>query len=187
MGDVDAQPRAGRVQQTLAKLRQNSPLDLLRGLPLRHKMRCDGNVYVIAGRPRPVVINHGEIICGGIVLFPGVRVECLSGGRITIGTGTFLNRNALIVAAQEVSIGRYCKISWDVIIMDTHQHGIGDEPPVIRPVTICDDAWLGARAIVLPGVTIGQGAIVGAGSVVTRDVPSRAIVAGNPARVIRTY
>ena len=61
--------------------------------------------------------------------------------------------------------------------------GLLKEKP--RFVTIQDDAWIGAGAIILPGVTIRQGAVVGAGSVVTKDVPPYAIVAGNPARVIR--
>lgn len=59
----------------------------------------------------------------------------------------------------------------------------GDRAP--SPVTIHDDVWIGARAIILPGVTISKGAIIGAGAVATNDVPSYAICAGNPARVIR--
>jgi acetyltransferase-like isoleucine patch superfamily enzyme len=56
---------------------------------------------------------------------------------------------------------------------------------VLGKITICDDAWIGAGAIILPNVTIGEQAIVGAGAVVTKDVPPRAIVVGNPARVLR--
>jgi len=59
----------------------------------------------------------------------------------------------------------------------------GFEPT--RPITICDDVWIGVRAMFLPGVTVGRGAIIGAGAVVTKDVPEWAIVAGNPARVVR--
>ena len=53
------------------------------------------------------------------------------------------------------------------------------------PITICDDAWIGMNCIILKGVTIGEGAIVGAGSVVTKDVPAWTVVAGNPARVVK--
>ncbi|MCC6483663.1 MAG: hypothetical protein IT209_02355 [Armatimonadetes bacterium] len=55
----------------------------------------------------------------------------------------------------------------------------------MAPVRICDKAWIGARAIILKGVTIGEGAVIGAGSVVTKDVPAWCVAAGNPARVIR--
>ena len=59
------------------------------------------------------------------------------------------------------------------------------EEDVLRPVSIGNDVWIGARVIVLGGVTIGNGAVIGAGSVVTRDVPPYAVVAGTPARLIR--
>lgn len=59
------------------------------------------------------------------------------------------------------------------------------KPVKTKPVKICDDAWIGMNVIILKGVTIGEGAIVGAGSVVTRDVPSWTIVAGNPAQVVK--
>lgn len=70
--------------------------------------------------------------------------------------------------------------------MDTHQHALPGLSEPAQPVTLEDGVWVGARVIILPGVTIGQGAIIGAGSVVTRDVPARTIAAGNPARIIRT-
>ncbi len=56
---------------------------------------------------------------------------------------------------------------------------------VLGSVTICDDAWIGAGVIILPNVTVGEGAIVAAGSVVTKDIPARAVVGGNPARVLK--
>lgn len=55
-----------------------------------------------------------------------------------------------------------------------------------KPIKICDDAWIGMNCIILKGVTIGEGAIVGAGSVVTKDVPAWTVVAGNPAKVVKT-
>jgi maltose O-acetyltransferase len=57
--------------------------------------------------------------------------------------------------------------------------------PESRPVLIGDDVWIGTRALILPGVTIGSGAVVGAGSVVTGDIPERCLAVGNPARVIK--
>ncbi|MBK8021791.1 MAG: hypothetical protein IPK19_10285 [Chloroflexi bacterium] len=57
----------------------------------------------------------------------------------------------------------------------------------MAPIRICDKAWIGFNAVILKGVTIGEGAIVGAGSVVTKDVPAWTVVAGNPARIIREF
>jgi acetyltransferase-like isoleucine patch superfamily enzyme len=69
--------------------------------------------------------------------------------------------------------------------MDSNSHGVEGRPHVEAPVVIGDGTWVGARAMVLPGVTIGRRVVVAAGSVVTRDVPDDVLVAGNPARVVR--
>jgi hypothetical protein len=69
--------------------------------------------------------------------------------------------------------------------MDSNSHGVEGREHVEAPVRIGDGSWLGARAMVLPGVTIGKRVVVAAGSVVTRDVPDDVLVAGNPARVVR--
>jgi acetyltransferase-like isoleucine patch superfamily enzyme len=160
----------------------------VRGALLRRKFTSSGMIIVHSGKPRVQVVNRGgKIICENVAFFPGVRLECLRGGCLFIGNGTYLNHDVEIVAEREVHIGRDCKIAWDVIIMDTSQHGIGAEPATVLPVVIGDNVWIGARAIVLPGVTIGDGAVIGAGAVVTKSVPAHAIAAGNPARVIRVY
>ena len=73
--------------------------------------------------------------------------------------------------------------------MITENHGIAPSERRMltsRPVTLCNNVWIGAGAIVLPGVTVGENAVVGAGSVVTHDVPPDTVVAGNPARVIKS-
>lgn len=180
------------VQRLTAKVKKGlalAPLTAyLRGALLRRKLTSAGVIAVHAGKPRVQVINRsGKIICENVAFFPGVRLECLRGGCIFIGNGTYLNHDTEIIAEREVHIGRDCKIAWDVVIMDTNQHGIGGELAIARPVIIGNNVWIGARAMILPGVTLGDGAIIGAGAVVTRDVPPRGIAAGNPARVLRTY
>jgi acetyltransferase-like isoleucine patch superfamily enzyme len=127
----------------------------------------------------------GSIEVENCTFFPGVRLECWAGASIRIGNGTYLNRNVEIIAQREVAIGRDCQISWDVVIMDTDQHGFQGEVPIPKAVRLGDRVWIGCRTIILKGVTIGDEAIVGAGSVVTKDVPAGAVVAGVPARVIR--
>ena len=118
------------------------------------------------------------------MFFPGVRLEVGKGGRLSIGTGTYLNRDTEVVAWKEVAIGRDCMIGWDVLIMDTDQHPLPGRGLDNRPVRIGDGVWIGARATILKGVTIGDGAIVGACAVVTRDVPAGAVVTG-PSAVTR--
>ena len=108
-------------------------------------------------------------------------------GRLLIGDRAFINYGVDIAATGLVSIGADCLIGTHVSIIDNDFHGLVDrhETPSPRPVVIGDNVWIGNRAIILPGVTIGEGAVVGAGSVVTRDVPARTVVAGNPARMVR--
>lgn len=165
---------------------QQAPLSAyVRGAALRRKFTSAGLLTVMPGRPGVTVVNRGGTIrAENSVFFPGVRLTCGKQGRISIGNGTYLNRNTEIIAASEVSIGRDCKISWDVVIMDTDGHGVGDSAKIARPIHIGDNVWIGCRALILKGVTIGNGAIVAAGAIVTKDVPAGAIVA-SPAATVR--
>jgi maltose O-acetyltransferase len=111
------------------------------------------------------------------------------GGVLEIGDRTFVNYGVDICATKQVRIGADCLIGTHVIILDNDFHEVVDHQrmPEARPVLIGDRVWIGNRATVLPGVTIGEGAVVGAGSVVTKDVPPRSLVVGNPARVIKEF
>jgi acetyltransferase-like isoleucine patch superfamily enzyme len=155
------------------------------GLLLRRHFQKAGIVVVQGLWPFPSIDNRGRIEVENCAFFPGVHLECWEGATIRVGNGTYLNRNTELVAARSIRIGRDCKIARDVIVMDTDQHALPSGELIAEPVTIEDRAWIGARAIILKGVTIGHDAVVGAGSVVTRDVPPRAVVAGVPARVLR--
>lgn len=144
-----------------------------------------GITMASGGRPWPKVINNGgEIYTENCQFYSGVRLEVGRGGIIRIGNGTYLNRNTLIVANKLVDIGRNCKISWDVVIMDTDQHPIPDKPMEDKNVILEDNVWIGCRSIILKGVRIGRGAVIAAGSVVTKDVPARTVVGGVPARIL---
>jgi len=107
------------------------------------------------------------------------------GASIHIGDGTGINRRTEIISEVGVTIGAYCMLGWDVLVTDTDYHHI-DHAPERAPVTIGDYVWIAARAAVMKGVTIGDGAIVAAGALVTKDVPPRTLVAGVPARAIRS-
>jgi acetyltransferase-like isoleucine patch superfamily enzyme len=171
-----------RVRRRLARA---GILSHLLGVWLRRKFQRAGIVVVVAGLPFPEVRNLGRIEVENCAFYPGVRLECWPGALIRIGNGTYLNRGTEIVAAQRITIGRDCKIAREVIIMDTDQHALPNNELVASPVTIEDRVWIGARAIILKGVTIGHDAVIGAGSVVTRDVPALAVVGGVPARILR--
>lgn len=90
---------------------------------------------------------------------------------------------------ERVTIGERCLIGPHCMIMDTPFHNVEPDRRLSSvaptPITIGDNVWLGARVIVLPGVTIGDDAVVGIGSVVTSDVPARSVAVGVPARVVR--
>lgn len=135
----------------------------------------------------PRIDNRGWLETPACMLWSGVRIEVAPGGHLSIGKGTYLNRNTTVVCHDSVTIGEYCKVAYDVVIMDTDEHPVPGSARLTAPVVIEDGAWLGARTIVLKGVTVGAGAIVGAGSIVTRDIPPRAIAAGQPAKVLRFY
>jgi acetyltransferase-like isoleucine patch superfamily enzyme len=176
----------GAKSRAARRLRAAGVLSHLLGLWSRWQFQRAG-IVVVRGWPLPHVENHGgRIEVGSCAFFGGVRLECWRGAVIHIGHGTYLNRNTEIVAAESVIIGCDCKIARDVIIMDTDQHALPGASLVVRPVVIEDRVWIGARAIVLKGVTIGHDSVVGAGAVVTKSVPPRSVVAGPAARVVRT-
>ncbi len=132
-----------------------------------------------------VIHKGGTLIAGNCQFYSGVRLEIGPAGNLTIGNGTYLNRNTLIVCEDHVEIGENCKIAWDVIIMDSDLHPINEQSPIVnKPVHIEDQVWIGCRSIILKGVTIGHGAVIAAGSVVTKSIPPRTVYGGSPAKLI---
>lgn len=124
----------------------------------------------------------------GVTVTPPLRLDY--GQYVHIGADTFLNYDCVLLDVCEIRIGARCQFGPRVQILtathplDPAQRAAGWESGA--PVTVGDDVWIGAGAIILPGITIGEGSVIGAGSVVTRDVPARTVVAGNPARVLRS-
>ncbi|HLP08140.1 MAG TPA: acyltransferase [Opitutaceae bacterium] len=153
------------------------------GVQAGRGLRLLGAAPVVSGGGQVKIADHVSIDSR---LFP-VRLTALAGGTLTIGRGTFINRGAALAAAQSVRIGENCLLGEWVSVLDTDFHPVhADAPIAVAPVAIGRNVWLGNRATVLRGVTIGDHAVIGAGAVVTRDVPARAIVVGNPARVVGT-
>jgi acetyltransferase-like isoleucine patch superfamily enzyme len=97
-----------------------------------------------------------------------------------------VNVGSTIISVEEIVVGDDVAFANDAYVMDSDSHGVEGRPHKQAPIHIGDGCWIGARAIILPGVTLGRRVLVAAGAVVTRDVPDDCLVAGNPARVVRS-
>lgn len=108
------------------------------------------------------------------------RAKCL-----TLGENVFINHGFTCMSSGGVSIEDGVMIGPDAALI-TANHDFKDLNRLqFKPIVIKRGAWIGARAIILPGITVGEGAVVASGAVVTHDVPARTIVGGNPARIIK--
>jgi acetyltransferase-like isoleucine patch superfamily enzyme len=150
----------------------------------------------IAGESKRIKIGKDTIVQGELAVFA-------HGGNIQLGDWCFVGEHTRIWSADSIVIGHRVLIAHAANIFDNLTHPIraaerhaqfreiakAGHPREIslgeRPVRIEDDAWIGAGAFVLRGVTVGSGAIVAAGAVVTKDVPPYCLAAGNPARIVR--
>ena len=143
-----------------------------------------------------------DIKIGSDCLISATIVAEIDASKISIGDRVFIGGQSLISCLEKVTIGNDVLISYQVIIMDSDNHSLraserlGDLSRWMdnkydwshvnsSPVSIESKSWIGARSMILKGVVIGEGAIVSAGSVVTRSVPPYTLVGGNPARIIR--
>ncbi len=122
----------------------------------------------------------------------GVFLRTSKEGKIKIGNEVYLNGTS-IISEQEVTLGSRIGIGANVVIMDTNTHNVVYKDRVKRwdkikrgPVVIGDDVWIGANSFIMKGVTIGNGSIVAAGSIVTSDVKPFSIYAGNPAKFVKS-
>jgi len=146
---------------------------------------------------------EGARIGRGASTYGGTMFDVGPAGKVSVGEFAMLN-GAWVICEERVEIGDHALISWNVVLMDSYrlprdvearraelERVARREPRRIesqaeaRPVVIGANVWIGFDSCILPGVTIGQGSIVGARSVVYEDVPPMCVVAGNPARVIR--
>ena len=129
-------------------------------------------------------------LCPGCEGFIREPFRCDYGLNISIGEGSFVNFDCVFLDLAPIRIGRHTLIGPKVQLLtalhpfDAAQRRTGLEAG--RPITVGDDCWLGGGVIVCPGVAIGDRSVIGAGAVVTRDIPADSVAVGNPARVIRT-
>lgn len=140
-----------------------------------------------------IQVGKGVLICEYTLLAARGASYSTQNSSLTIGDNTFIGEfNNIRATGGEIRIGNNCNISQHcTLVASNHSIAKGiniseqrwDETKV--GIFIGNDVWIGANSVILPGVTIGDGAVVGAGSVVTKNIPANAIVAGNPAKVIK--
>lgn len=142
-------------------------------------------------KTRPCTLHLGDnatLVSTGFTMFEGAAIVVGEGAMISLGRNSYMNES-FIQCANSITIGDDCAIAGHVLIQDSDFHVILDEngfpKPVSKPVIIGNKVWICAKATILKGVTIGDGAIIAAGAVVTKDVPAHCVVAGNPAKVVR--
>lgn len=147
---------------------------------------------------------YGSTIYGNIEIGQGCKIyKCMLRGNVTIGNYTSMwgPNIAILAAVNEIKIGNFCSIARNVTIQEynhpmdnfttyyVNQNILGTDKRLDRTskgnIVIGNDTWIGAHTVILSGVNIGDGAVIAAGSVVTKDVPPFAIVGGTPARVIK--
>ncbi|QPC89333.1 DapH/DapD/GlmU-related protein [Mesorhizobium sp. INR15] len=138
----------------------------------------------------PHIAGKGTIKLGSLVSFRGFGsrswFHVLGNASLSIGSRSFINSGVMIDVSAAVSIGKNCLIGDCVVIQDSNYHEIDEGSGVkTKAVVIGDNVWIGRNSIILPGVEIGDHSVVGAGSVVTKSVPPRSLIAGNPAKLIR--
>lgn len=153
-------------------------------------------IFNSSGDKNKIKIGHKSQISGILIVWN-------NSGKIEIGDYSYVGENTRIISASRIKIGDRVQIAHGCNIFDNNIHSLDPKERheefitnttkgLIKinnlnemPLTIMNDAWIGANTIILKGVTIGKGAIIGAGSVVLHDIPDYAVAVGNPAQVIK--
>jgi acetyltransferase-like isoleucine patch superfamily enzyme len=138
-------------------------------------------------------LREGRLEIGEHTLFePDVWITAPAPARIRIGAGCFLNIGVMVAAVQRVEIGDHCMFANGCFVTDGNHRFDDPERPVPwqgfttkGPTVIEDNVWCGANVVITSGVTVGRRSVIGANSVVTRDLPPFSIAAGSPAKVLR--
>jgi len=139
-------------------------------------------------------LREGRLELGpGVLLEPDVWITAPGRARVRIGAGTFLNIGVMVAAEGLVEIGEHCMLANGCFVSDANHRFDDPDRPITwqgfeskGPTRIGDNCWLGLGVVVTSGVTIGERSVIGANSVVTRDIPPYSVAAGAPARVLRS-
>jgi len=196
------EPGLLKVQSRLRHLEDRYPKDY--SSRWNHIAKFDPTAVFFAETSLENYGNKDDLQIGAYSHIRGQLSIIAPGGRLTVGHHSFVGPGSRIWAQRSVEIGDYVLIAHLVDIHDSNAHSLNEETRrqetinlfekrravdwskvESEPVRIEDDVWIGLKSSILKGVTIGRGAVIAAGAVVTRDVPPYVLVAGNPARVIR--
>ncbi|WP_114750619.1 acyltransferase [Pleomorphovibrio marinus] len=163
---------------------------LVRFLNGKFRLRnCSTGSWISVRGPLRVEAKGSIVIGDHVSIWSHIGTTQLYAGPgavLKIGDNTFVNTDTIISASMSIQIGRNVQIANQVIMMDGDFHGVDDRDALkFGEIVIEDDAWIATRAMILKGVTIGRGATVAAGAVVTKDVAPYTLVGGVPAKVIR--
>ena len=160
-------------KKLLSFLLSNKVVDVLsqevmarRGRLNKHLLKSYGSNFYLA--PYTVIFSPSSVTFGNDCAV-NEFVHILGGGGVTIGNGVWIANHASLITETHPADVEF----------------IGEHPPVTAEIVIDDHAWIGSHAVIMPGVTLGRSCIVAAGSIVTKDVPPYAIVAGVPAKILR--
>ncbi len=129
------------------------------------------HVHIMALADKPVRLSNFEAL-----------------GRISIGDYTIVNPGVRITSASSIDVGHSCMLAMNAYLSDANWHDVHHRifaPGETAPIVLRDNVWVGDSALITKGVTVGENSIVGAWSVVTKDVPDNVIVAGNPAKIVK--
>ena len=138
----------------------------------------------------PLIANEGKFRIGNNLQIRAIQfrqeISCLRGAELIIGNNVFINHGVNICATKSIVIGDNVHIADLVMMHDTNFHEVEEGKGITtKPIKIGDNAWIGARSIILPGIEIGKNSVIAAGSIVTKSVPENCLVAGVPAKILK--
>jgi len=176
----------GRIFSLLYLKAKAKKLKISSNVEIWGEIEFGNNIFIGSG----VKIYLNTILDNNVYLGDNVEIRGVSKTKITIGKNTTVNRGSIIIG--EVLIGNDCLIAPLCVISGSNHDfselniNINKQGAIFKGITLKDNVWLGAHVTVLDGVTIGKNSVIGAGSVVTKNIPKNSIAVGNPCQVIKT-
>jgi acetyltransferase-like isoleucine patch superfamily enzyme len=147
------------------------------------------NASWVINDPFPSILSIAEnaslIVKDTFYIYSGSKIYINPNARLELGSG-YINSNLNLSCFKSIVIGKNVAISENVTIRDSDNHSICPHiNPISKPIVIKDNVWIGINVTILKGVTIGEGAVIAAGSLVNKDIPAKCLAGGVPAKVIK--